>query len=67
MIFLSFYFSLDSDASSSNSDLLTRLVTPVSNGTGATTGTSQIRTGSPTLLPRLTSRDRKSAIDLKNG
>ncbi|CAG9533542.1 unnamed protein product, partial [Cercopithifilaria johnstoni] len=58
---------LDSDASSSNSDLLTRLITPVSNGTGATTGTSQIRTGSPTLLPRLTSRDRKSNIDLKNG
>ncbi|VDN92606.1 unnamed protein product [Brugia pahangi] len=58
---------LDSDASSSNSDLLTRLVTPVSNGTGSITGTSQIRTGSPTLLPRLTPRDRKSNMDLKNG
>ncbi|VDK76367.1 unnamed protein product [Onchocerca ochengi] len=58
---------LDSDASSSNSDLLTRLVNPVSNGTGGGTGTSQNRTGSPTLLPRLTSRDRKSNIDLKNG
>uniref|UniRef100_A0A0R3S2A2 MADF domain-containing protein n=1 Tax=Elaeophora elaphi TaxID=1147741 RepID=A0A0R3S2A2_9BILA len=58
---------LDSDASSSNSDLLTRLVTPVSNGTANSTGTSQIRTGSPTLLPRLTARDRKSNIDLKNG
>ncbi|MCP9258814.1 hypothetical protein DINM_001812 [Dirofilaria immitis] len=55
---------LDSDASSSNSDLLTRLVTPVSNGTN---GNSQIRTSSPTLLPRLTPRDRKSNIDMKNG
>ncbi|VDK86884.1 unnamed protein product [Litomosoides sigmodontis] len=57
---------LDSDASSSNSDLLTRLVTPVSSGTSTITGTSQVRPGSPTLLPRLTSRDRKSNIDLKN-
>ncbi|EJD76083.1 hypothetical protein LOAG_16891 [Loa loa] len=58
---------LDSDASSSNSDLLTRLVAPMSNGTSGTTSISQIRTGSPTLLPRLTPRDRKSNIDLKNG